>query len=508
MKKSFLYILVSCIIASMSGCLQESAIVETTTDSLSAQQAKEVYEARISEGTTKTSSVCERANMFYRESYIPDWNRALSTRTDYVESVDVPLAEKCDYYVMSNDGQGFYLTCCHHSITVVRSVESKTTGVYHHFFIPFRDSRDLYRESFKGELYRGFHNNGYRDGFSGLEIYANTQGKVIKILRYYNGTLYDKFFDGNGKKESDMIRHSLKYYISKAYGIRKDLRTRDGSQYHCPQCGHELNEYNGYYYCTECGWNEMDFWEQDLDECYIYGDGGGSGIGNEGGSPDPNYPNSPDPDPNTGSGGSNNGSGNGNNNTEQGEIPTSFSFDSNAVLYIIPSLQVILQDCAGQTIINALSQENISFVWNSSLMPQIAVIVSSNLSSISISRVEYNVYGTINIGALFEELYHCLQVISDDYNTDWKLNVEIEAKLASYIYAKHTGKVSNLTIPNGASCEWWNNVFEPYLIDPSESNYARMADSVRASHPMYASMLDNPEHHTMNYLSTIFDCYE
>lgn len=505
MKKFFLCILVSGIITSMSGCHQETAIVRTTDNSLNAQQAKELYESRMQEVMTKSSSADEKVNLFYRESYIPDWNRALSTRTEYVESVDVPVTGECDYYVMSNDGQGFYLTGCHHSITVVRSVESETTGVYHHFYIPFRDSRDTYRESFKGELYRGFHNNGYRDGFSGLEIYANTKGEVVKILRYYKGRLYDKFYSGNGKKETDMIRYTLKYYITKGYGIRRDLRTRDGSQYSCPQCGHQLNEYNGYYYCSECGWDEMDFWEQDLEECYIYGEGGGSGSGNDGGNPGPNYP---DPDPNTGSGGSP-GNGTGTEGNIQGEIPAMMTVDSLAISQILPTIQTIMNDCAGETLINSISDLDIRFQHNprqSEIAKLIPTMIISNDTTYYYT-IYYNIAtSTISERALFEDLYHCLQKKTGHYDFTYLLNVEIEAKYATFLYLYNKGSFSDVP---GYDDE--KQCLIDYRENPTSQNYLYLIDYVRnlrsGNTKPYYNFPESPDYRHMYDIESVFSCY-
>lgn len=489
----------------LNGCLQEKEEIASYEPALSVQAARNLYDSALRGRTTKTMSDQERQNMFYRESYVPNWALALPTHTDEVESIDIPVTDNRVYYVVTQDGQGYYLTECHHSLTIVNSKATKQTGVYHHFFIPFRDSRDKYHDSYEGDLYRGFHNNGFRDDFTGLEIYANMNGMIVKILRYSHGKLYTDLYSGNGNKEKERIQYNLRYYISKAYGLQKDIHTKDGAQYLCPQCGHELFEFNGYYYCSECDWNELDFWEQYLEECYFFDEGGGTGSGgNENDDPDPMNPN-PDPDPNSGSGGQT-GQGNGNSGIDQGDAPTWFDFDENALTYVLPSLMEIQLDCAGQILINSLQQAiSIQFVENRQLGPLIAVKTPSNNYS-TIARVEYNLNGIIRTSILFEELYHCFQIINNEFHPDWALNVEVEAKYATYKYAVHTGTTADLFIPPTCSSNWWD-AFQSYDTNPSETNYTKMVDSVRVSSILYAHMPDNSSHHAMNSISTIFDCY-
>ena len=441
--------------------------------------------------------------MFYRASFSPDWKTALPSYTDNVESVDIPVHEQRHYYVTSHDGQGFYLTRCHHSITVVKSVKTKATGVYHHFFIPFRDSRDKYPDSYQGELYRGFHNNGFREDFTGLEIYADKQGRIIKTLRYYRGKVYAGLYAGDGKGTQQRIQWQLNYYIAKAYGIKDHAHTKADGHYACPNCGAilEIGE-DGYYCCPSCSWTEMDFWEQELDEVTIYGEGGSNGN-NPDPFPDPENPNQPDP--NTGGdegGGGNNGSSPDN---PTDSIPGNYTFDTNAVNYILPTLLIINSDCAGNALINAISGVAIPFTENIQLGDMVAVRTPQNIYDV-ISRIDYYLCGPVRPSILFEELFHCWQIINDNYRPAFALNVEVEAKYAAYVYALHTGTTDNLFIPPTCSTRWWD-AFASYYNEPSSYNYSRMIDSVRVSSPRYNEMIDNPQHHEMINLSNLFDCY-
>ena len=260
------------------GCSAENEKVYDNS-SLSIAEARILFDDAISQEITKSPSGKEKSNMFYRVSFAPIWNMALPTKTDEVESIDIPVSEKRRYFVLSQDGQGFYLTRCHHSITVIKSLENGDTGVYHHFFIPFRDSRDKYKDSYEDELYRGFHNNGFREDFSGLEIYSDLNGNIIKLQRYSFGKKTDDLYYGTSKHTRERIDFRLHYYIFKAYGILSDLKTKEGSHYICPQCGCDLQQNeSGYYYCSHCPWNELDFYNQEIEESIIIGEGGGGGT--------------------------------------------------------------------------------------------------------------------------------------------------------------------------------------------------------------------------------------
>ena len=93
-------------------------------------------------------------------------------------------------------------------------------------------------------------------------------------------------------------------------------------------------------------------------------------------------------------------------------------------------------------------------------------------------------WGPVRPSILFEELFHCWQIINDNYRPAFALNVEVEAKYAAYVYALHTGTTDNLFIPPTCSTRWWD-AFASYYNEPSSYNYSRMIDSVRVSSPRY-----------------------
>ena len=497
MKNNYLHLLV--ILFFLSGCLQDTTDLQPQMEekNLTVQEARSLYESTFFGIETKAPSDYEKVNMFYRKDFTPDWKIAFPSRTDDVESVDVPVHEQRHYYVSTQDGIGFYLTHCHHSITVVKSVKTKATGVYHHFFIPFRDSRDKYFDAYEGDLYRGFHNNGFREDFTGLEIYSDSKGRIIKILRYYRGKVYERLYAGDGKEVRQRICWQLKYYILKAYGIKGDTPRTKSPRYLCPQCGAELeiDEY-GIYGCPSCPWNEMDFWDQELDELIIYGDGGSGGNVLD---PflDPENPNQPDP--NTGEDG---GGGGGNGNTTPPDAPTdSIHIPDNIDIpshlsFIRQALIEIADDCGVSKLLVAISGTNIHFISGNHSFPYYVNSKPNNDGS-------YNIVcstDAIQHHTLVEELFHCLQLINGNYSSQWALNVEVEAKYAAFLYAMRNGEFDAL--PGYTSDK---QPFIDYQEDPSETNYLGILEYVR-NLSGYGEMRESASHRDMRNLGTMFDC--
>lgn len=492
MKQTFLRMAFLCLLLSLIGCNLEKDKVMDDYKQLSVQHAKFIYESATNQMSTKATDSREKTNMFFRKEYSLNWKAALPTSTDDVSSVDIPTDEERRYLISSLDGQGYYLTRCHHSITIVRSLKTGATGVYHHFFIPFRDSRDKYRDSFDGELYRNFHNNGFRDDFSGLEVYSDLDGRIVKLLRYYRGKQYASFFARDGL--NGRISHNLCYYIHKAYGIRYDVRTKDGGHFICPQCGSDLYESeSGYYYCTHCDWNELDFYEQEIEETIIYGEGGGGGW-SSGGNDDPN----PDlPDPNTGNGGGNSGAGNSNPPGDPGDgIPENIHIDPQ-ISFVNACLTEIMDDCGVSQLLSSLSETTIHIVPGNSLYP--IYVDPTPLVDGSYNVVCSTVY--LQHHTLVEELFHCLQVVNGYYNSNWALNVEVEAKYAAFLFADRNGEFDDL--PGNTNQK---QALLDYRALHSEENYLQIENYIKTVMPAYANFGEDPTKRSMPNLGTMFDC--
>ena len=499
MKKSlhFKRLLFCTLLLSAFSCIQEQRITQVSSeDKLTVEAARFFYEKALEREKTKASSDHERTNLFYRETYSENWGKALLSQTDKVESVDVPVNEQRQYYVISRDGSGYYLTRCHHHLSIVRSVETGAIGVYHHFFIPFRHTNDAFRDTFDGRLYGNYRNNGIREDFTGLELYYDMEGKIVKLLRYYKGKQYEDRYYGDGSTAREMIAYQMRHYITKAYGIKSSLKTKgDHTTYLCPDCGFDLRESeSGYLYCHHCPWSELNFYNQEIDEIIFYGEGGGNSGGDSGWDSGWDYlfPIDPQqPDPNTGGGGSGNGGGPG--------IPPGFSLDAEAEHRIAPVLQRLMEDCAASSIILAVSEFGIAFQHNPTMF-DIAQMVPKTASAPYYIR--YNPTDVIDDYILLEELLHCFQHLNGNYSESWFLNLEVEAKYAIFLYLDKHGKLDEMP---GTDIE--KQCFRDYQSNETEENYLRLVNYVRNLGPTYANMSEDQNHRSMPH-KFVFNCYE
>ena len=500
MKKSlhFKRLLFCALLLSAFSCIQEQRITQVSSeDKLTVESARFFYEKALEREKTKASSDHERTNLFYRETYSENWGKALLSQTDKVESVDVPVNEQRQYYVISRDGSGYYLTRCHHHLSIVRSVETGAIGVYHHFFIPFRHTNDAFRDTFDGRLYGNYRNNGIREDFTGLELYYDMEGKIVKLLRYYKGKQYEDRYYGDGSTAREMIAYQMRHYITKAYGIKSSLKTKgDHTSYLCPDCGYDLRESeSGYLYCHHCPWSELNFYNQEIDEIIFYGEGGGNSGGDSGW--DFLFPIDPQqPDPNTGGGGSGNVGGPG--------IPEGFYLDAKAERQIAPVLQRLMEDCAASSIISSLSKSGVKF-QNVNGQFDIAKMVVPKTSSEPYLIKYFVLTEYISEYALLEELYHCFQHLNGNYSKSWHLNLEVEGKYAIFLYLEKHGDLNEMPSTGGTDVEI--QCFRDYKSHKTEENYLRLVNYVRNLGPTYANMPENQNYRSMPQIG-IFKCYE
>lgn len=495
-KRIYLYVL----LLSVFGCVQEQSHDISSEDKLTVETARYYYEKAQERAKTKAISGHERTNMFFREAYSENWEQSLLSQTDVVESVDVPLNEQRQYYVISRDGKGYYLTRCHHSLSIVRSAETGAIGVYHHFFIPFRHTNDAFGGSYDGRLYGNFRNNGDRENYTGLELYFDTEGNIVKFLRYYRGKRYEDRYYGDGSTTKEIIAYQMRYYIKKAYGIKSHIKTKgDHTTYSCPDCGFDLRESGGILSCDRCPWSELDFYDQEIDECIFYGDAGGSGNGGGWDFPDPVFPQQPDP--NTGGGGGGGGSG----NVGGPGIPEGFFYlDAKAERQIAPVLQRLMEDCAASSIISSLSKSGVKFE-NVNGQFDIAKMVVPKTSSEPYHIKYFVLTEYISEYALLEELYHCFQHLNGNYSKSWHLNLEVEAKYAIFLYLEKHGDLDEMPSTGGTDVEI--QCFRDYKSHKTEENYLRLVNFVRNLGPTYANMSENQNHRSMPQIG-IFKCYE
>lgn len=175
-----------------------------------------------------------------------------------------------------------------------------------------------------------------------------------------------------------------------------------------------------------------------------------------------------------------------------------------------------MEDCAGSSIINCLSEYEIIF------MEKVGMVSIAEMNPIKVKkrdtttqevtdscyryRIDYNLSSPssgIPIYSLFEELFHCFQHITyGGFSIEWKMNVEVEAKYATFLYMDRYGLFYDFP---GTDAE--KQCFRDYQLNPNGDNYARIIDYVRNFAPAYENMSDDPSHRSMPNIA-VFNCYE
>ena len=87
------------------------------------------------------------------------------------------------------------------------------------------------------------------------------------------------------------------------------------------------------------------------------------------------------------------------------------------------------------------------------------------------------------------------------------MNIEVEAKIGIYLYAKHNNKLDDLP---GMTTDAWVSNMERYLVNPTPENYSELVEFVRSSSPIYAdttTFVDNRLYRNTINIDALFNCY-
>ena len=332
------------------------------------------------------------------------------------------------------------------------------------------------------------------------------------MLRYARGELYESLYYGDGAVSRELMSYIIRHYIHKAYAVKSNVTTKGGhSHFLCPECGCELRVTElGIYYCTKCPWNQLKLFNLEIDEMYFTGylGGGGGGSGYL-----PDDPNPDQPDPNTGGSGGGGASGDGGGT----DIPPGIILDTIAQQRIAPALRLILEDCAGASLINYISEYEVVFREKAGMM-SLAEMTAIRVNERDTNtqeiigyhykyKIDYNLSSPppseIPIYVLFEELFHCLQHTSyGDFPKDWKMNVEVEAKYATFLFMDRQGCLEEFL-----STDAEKRCFNDYRSAPTPDNYSRLVNYVRDLAPAYKNMPEDSTHRSMPN-TFIFNCYD
>lgn len=113
-------------------------------------------------------------------------------------------------------------------------------------------------------------------------------------------------------------------------------------------------------------------------------------------------------------------------------------FDAHSKQVIVRMLDRIKEDCIGGKLVSFVKEAGVTFKFREA--PKLKASASLNGDLIVWDfKEEYKNPDTDLSYIIFEELFHIYQIRTEQYSADRKLNNEIEAKLAAYQYANHTG---------------------------------------------------------------------
>jgi len=171
-----------------------------------------------------------------------------------------------------------------------------------------------------------------------------------------------------------------------------------------------------------------------------------------------------------------------------------------------PVLDSLMQDCAGRSILNNLGNE-IGFQYDS-FVPMAVYNVTQKVIKWGMLTDENT---PVNILVILEELIHAIQYKNKNAyktgdNANW-MNIEVEAKIGIYLYAKHNNKLDDLP---GMTTDAWVSNMERYLVNPTPENYSELVEFVRSSSPIYAdttTFVDNRLYRNTINIDALFNCY-
>ena len=439
-----------------------------------------------------------RESLFCLNGYSIDWDNPFYINSEYGVSVNIPVSTDKQYILKMEDGLGPYVSQLFCSISAIKSKKTCEIRFYYHFLIPLRESLKQIESCVSDESHIVCDFNCKSEGFSGLEIWTDFEGQIIKMEKYFHGKRYKSFFAGNGEPSRRSIKALLSLYL-KGYWVVSDCGGEPlRSSFTCPQCGGVLSLIEIGYVCWNCGWNEFsgfdgglldpgiiiveqnDSFNDDNDETLIPGNGGGGGDGFGGGD--------------------DNGGGCGGLDINQRDsLLNEYTYNDDAEESIRPTMELLLDDCLGTTIINNVSDMGIAFEQELNVNYIASFRPQSN-------RIVYFLFDPpISPIILIEELFHAFQKKNGLYASIGltNINVEIEAKMVAYLYACQNGCKDLL--PRGYLS--WDDSFGSFLDCPTETNYNSMVDFIRVLGYTDTSVFpDYSDFHIMDNLAAFIGC--
>lgn len=158
---------------------------------LTVQVAQSQFACDVIQTMTRSSDAASDPH-YYQKRFMwnlgtitPDWAAAISTRTDRLENIEVPIQTTYRYRVLQSEGNQrvHRRVKCYHKLLIVRD---KTNGGMRSFIVFYVGTND-YMKHHKGILSNRFKNDGDMKTFSGLKIYTDLEGRLVRVNKYEEG---------------------------------------------------------------------------------------------------------------------------------------------------------------------------------------------------------------------------------------------------------------------------------------------------------------------------------
>ncbi|NDV81879.1 hypothetical protein [Bacteroides sp. 51] len=216
-----------------SDLLNESGVSETD---LSVEEAQAFFEDEVMKAATRSQG---KSMDYYASQFmlplgdiVPYWKDKTVSSTRNLSSVDVPIASSYSYRVLQTDpvtGKSRRVKC-YHKLVVVKNAKTEKMGNYIVFFI----ATNQYSKSNRGIISDWFNNDGNMGDFSGLKIYTNLEGRIVRVNKYVNGQKTNGVYLG-GKMDKNayirkitIVRNAMKY-MKFQQGTKSGVMTRGES---------------------------------------------------------------------------------------------------------------------------------------------------------------------------------------------------------------------------------------------------------------------------------------
>ena len=237
-RSHYICLSVTIILAGFVGCskndYQKSTREIVNEDVLFAQQLFEEDVVRLKVGSTKALGGMTRPTQLFDLGVLaPDWAAAEQcvNGSSLAHNVEAPLTTNFRYRVLQfgPESKRPRKVKAYHELLVASSPGKERSGV----FIVFYIATNQYTKWYKGILSQRFTNSGDMKNYSGLKIYTNIEGRIVRINRYEKGRKTAGIFMPEIKtKEQKEARNKYVAELFKnihfQYGIRLAPSTRSG----------------------------------------------------------------------------------------------------------------------------------------------------------------------------------------------------------------------------------------------------------------------------------------